>query len=161
MYARHEEYQGAVRAPPAEVFARLDDHVRLSAHMSQRSWKMGWGKMETLLDDQRGHAVGSHIVLRGRVFGIILSLDEVVTARDPPLGKEWKTVGQPRLVVIGPYRMGFELRAANGRASHLRVYIDYEIPERGAARFLGRLFGRSYAQWCVRQMVRDAQAAFA
>lgn len=150
-----------MRAPPAAVFARLDDHARLSAHMSQRSWKMGWGRMETVLDDQRGQAVGSHIVLRGRVFGIRLYLDEVVTARDPPLGKAWETVGQPRLIVIGRYRMGFELRAANGRASHLRVQIHYDIPERGAARISGRLFGRSYARWCVRQMVRDTQQAFA
>ena len=149
-----------MRAPPAEVFARLDDHARLSAHMSRRSWKMGWGKMETLLDDQRGHAVGSHVVLRGRVFAITLYLDEVVTARDPPLGKAWETVGKPRLIVIGPYRMGFELRGANKRSSHLRVYIDYDMPDRGVARFLGRLFGRSYAQWCVRQMVTDAQEAF-
>jgi hypothetical protein len=117
--------------------------------------------METLLDDQRGHAVGSHIVLRGRVFGIILSLDEVVTARDPPHAKAWETVGHPRLMVIGPYRMGFELRAANVQASHLRVYIDYDIPDRGVARLLCRLFGRSYAQWCVGKMVRDAQEAFA
>ena len=161
MYALHEEYQSTVAAPPAEVFARLDDHARLSSHMSQRSWKMGWGKMETVLDDQRGQSVGSHIVLRGRVFGISLHLDEVVIARDAPLGKAWETVGEPRLIVIGQYRMGFELRAANGRSSHLRVHIDYNIPDRGVSRILGRLFGRTYAQWCVRQMVRDAEQAFA
>ena len=160
MYARHEEYHGTVGAPPAEVFARLDDHARLSAHMRQRSWKMGWGKMETLLDDQRGQSVGSHIVLRGRVFGIGLYLDEVVTARDPPLGKAWETVGEPRLIVIGPYRMGFELHAANGRSSHLRVHIDYDIPHRGMGRFLGSLCGHAYARWCVSQMVKDARRAF-
>jgi hypothetical protein len=116
--------------------------------------------METLLDDQRGQSVGSHIALRGRVFGISLYLDEAVTARKPPLEKTWETVGQPKLVVIGPYRMGFELRAANGRSSYLRVSIDYDIPDRGMGRFLGSLFGHAYARWCVSQMVKDARRAF-
>ena len=160
-YTRHAEFSGTVRASPEQVFARLDDQTRLSAHMSKRSWKMGWGKMETLLDDQHGRAVGSHIILRGRVFGIPLYLDEVVTMREPPLRKQWATVGTPRLIVIGPYTMGFAINDAVSGRSHLRVDIAYDLPTKGVARFLGRLFGRSYAKWCTRQMVDDARRAFA
>ena len=160
-YARHEEYSGTIQATPQQVFARLDDQTRLSAHMSKRSWKMGWGKMETLVDDQRGQAVGSHIILRGRVFGIPVYLDEVVTTREPPLRKQWATVSEPRLIVIGSYRMGFAIHDAASGQSHLRVDIDYDLPAKGVARFLGRLFGRSYAKWCTRQMVEDAQHSFA
>jgi hypothetical protein len=87
MYTRHEESSAAIHASPEQIFARLDDQTRLSAHMSNRSWKMGWGKMETVLDAEHGQALGSHIVLRGRVFGIRLYLDEIVTLRDPPLRK--------------------------------------------------------------------------
>jgi hypothetical protein len=39
--------------------------------------------------------------------------------------------------------------------------IDYDLPTRGLSRILGRLFGRMYAKWCTRQMVRDAERAFA
>ena len=88
MYTRHEESSAAIHASPEQIFARLDDQTKLSAHMSKRSWKMGWGKMDILLDDRRGREVGSHIVLHGRVFGIPLFLDEVVTLREPPLRKE-------------------------------------------------------------------------
>jgi len=127
--------------------------------MSKRSWKMGWGKMAAEPDAHRGKVVGSYIVLRGRVFGIGVYLDEVVTERDPPRRKTWRTVGEPRLLVIGAYEMGFELaQARNG--VRLRVAIDYERPTRGIQRFLGRLFGRMYAKWCTRQMVQDAQKAF-
>src|SRR5690349_17260359 len=59
MFARHEEYVGDVRASPTDLFSALDDQFRLSAHMSKRSWKMGWGKMDIVLDAQGGHAVGS------------------------------------------------------------------------------------------------------
>jgi hypothetical protein len=159
MYLRHEACEGKLKASPEQLFELLDDQTRLSAHMTKRSWKMGWGKTDILLDEKRGKAVGSHIVLRGRVFGIPIYLDEVVTLRDPPRRKNWETVGQPRLLVIGPYRMGFTITSAGGDAS-LRVEIDYQVPQAGFSRLLGRFFGASYAKWCTKQMVRDAQRAF-
>jgi len=160
MYSRHEEYSAPINAPAERVFDRLDDQTRLTEHMSTRSWKMGWGKMDTMLDAQQGRAVGSHIVIRGRVFGVRLHLDEVVTTRERPVTKTWETVGEPRLLVIGSYRMGFTL-IPNGTTSELHVAIDYELPAKGMSRLLGRLFGRSYAKWCTRQMVRDARHSFA
>ena len=108
-YPRHEEYSARIAASAERVFDRLDDQTRLSKHMSKRSWQMGWGRMETVLDAQHGRSVGAHIVVRGRVFGIRLYLDEVVTMRDAPLRKTWETVGEPRLLVIGRYRMGFDV----------------------------------------------------
>ena len=160
MFARHEEFRGAVKATPAAAFERLDDPTRLASHMSKRSWKMGWGKMDFTFDEGRGKAVGSHIRLSGRILGITLSLDEIVTDRRPPERKTWETRGEPRLLVIGPYRMGFEVEPA-AHGAGLRVTIDYDLPTHGIGRVLGRLFGRWYAQWCTRQMVRDAQRALA
>ena len=159
MYSRHEEHSASINASAERVFEQLDDQTRLTEHMGKRSWKMGWGRMETVVDAQQGRSVGSHIVLRGRVFGLRLYLDEVVTRREPPLTKTRETVGEPRLLVIGPYRMGFDLMP-NGTTAQLRVAIDYELPTKGITRVLGRLFGRSYANWCTRQMVRDAQNIF-
>lgn len=161
MYDRHEEFTGIVEAPTERVFEHLDDQTRLSAHMSKRSWKMGWGRMETILDDGRGQAIGSSIALRGRVFGIKLSLDEVVVSREPPRVKSWETIGEPRLLVIGQYRMGFTLEKQDAQRSQLRVEIDYGLPSRGVPFVLGLLFGRAYAKWCTRQMVVDAQGVFA
>ena len=160
MYSRHEEHSAPINASAEQVFDLLDDQTRLTEHMSKRSWKLGWGRMDTVLDVHRGRSVGSHIVLRGRVFGIRLHLDEVVTLREPPLTKAWETVGEPRLLVIGPYHMGFDL-TPNGMNAGLRVAIDYELPRKGISWLLGRLLGRTYAKWCTRRMVRDAQHSFA
>jgi hypothetical protein len=159
MYARHKEYSATVTASAEALFAHLDDQTRLSAHMSKRSWKMGWGRMETVLDAQHGQSIGSHIVLRGRVFGIRLYLDEIVTMREPPLRKYWEAVGEPRLLVVGPYRMGFDV-TPNREHSRLCVSIDYDLPTRGVARWLGKALGNWYAQWCTRQMVQDARQTF-
>lgn len=79
--------------------------------------------MEIALDENRGKSIGSHIRLAGRILGIPLAVEEVVTERNPPCSKLWKTVGSPRLLVIGSYRMGFEI-TSKGNASLLRVVID-------------------------------------
>lgn len=116
--------------------------------------------MKIDLDDGRGQEVGSRIRLAGKVFGIELSAEEVVTERHPPLRKKWETIGPPRLLVVGHYRMGFELIPRSDR-SMLRVYIEYELPSGPVAGWLGRLFGGYYARWCTRRMVYDAVKHFA
>ena len=116
--------------------------------------------MTTELDEGRGRQVGSRIRLAGRVFGVELSVEEIVTERSPPLRKVWETIGTPRLLVIGHYRMGFEL-AAQGSSSMLRVFIDYALPQRAPVWWLGRLLGRQYARWCTQRMVEDAAKHFA
>ena len=105
-YPFHAESQSRIRATAERVFAHLDDHERLAAHMSQRSWRMGWGRMELQLDERAGRAIGSRIRLDGRVFGVRLGLEEIVTEYEPPARKVWETVGAPRLLVIGPYPDG-------------------------------------------------------
>ena len=160
MLPYHYESGGIVHSPMEVVFARIDDHTRLSSHMSESSWKMGGGRMRVEVDEGRGQQVGSRIRLAGAVLGIALAVEEVVTERNPPSRKVWETIGSPRLLVIGHYRMGFEL-SPRGTESGLRVFIDYALPDGAAARWLGRLFGKYYARWCTQQMVDDAVKHFA
>lgn len=154
------ESTGVVHAPMDQVFAHLDDHTQLSAHMGESSWKLGGGRMGVQLDEGRGQVPGSRIQLSGRVFGLQLSVDEVVTEHDPPRRKVWETIGTPTLLVIGQYRMGFEL-SRQGEDSLLRVSIDYALPVAAPARWLGRGFARYYARWCTQKMVDDAARHFA
>jgi Polyketide cyclase / dehydrase and lipid transport len=156
----HFEFSAPIPAPAEQVFAYVDDHTRLSSHMNRSSWWMGGGRMEIELDDGRGQRVGSRIRLKGHIFGFDLSVEEAVTERNPPRRKVWETVGTPRLLVIGHYRMGFEI-SPEERASILRVFIHYELPDNKPARWLGYLFGRQYAKWCTNQMVEDTSSHFA
>ena len=110
MFSDHFETSAFVAAPPDIVFAYADDPARLSSHMSESLWMMGGGRMEIELDAGRGQSVGSRIRLSGRVLGLELSLEEIVIERVPPQRKVWETTGSPKLLVIGQYRMGFELR---------------------------------------------------
>jgi hypothetical protein len=160
LFSNHFEASALVAAPPDRLFAYADDPARLSSHMSKSSWMMGGGRMQTEIDAGRGQTVGSRIRLSGRVFGVALSVQEIVIERVPPQRKAWETTGAPRLLVIGRYRMGFEI-ASQENGSLLRVYIDYALPDRAPARWLGFLLGRYYARWCTHRMVSDAVKRFA
>ena len=105
-------------------------------------------------DTDGGRVVGSHIRLISRMLGIPLYVECKVVERDPPRLKAWETVGEPRLLVIGPYRMSVGIdRRADG--SHVTIAIDYALPAKVPSRWLGRLLGPMYARWCVRKMVSD------
>lgn len=159
-YPFHHEARGAVAAAPAVLFEHLDDPLRLSSHMQERSMAMMGTSMRMETDARDGRALGSVIRMSGRVLGIPIGLEEVVTDRDPPRLKAWEIVGEPRLLVIGRYRMGFGIEAAGG-GSQLTVFIDYELPASSRGRLLGRWFGPRYARWCCERMLADAQAAMA
>jgi hypothetical protein len=152
--------EGVVPAANDQVFAHLDDHARLAAHMQSSSWMLGGGRMAVGFDGGRGQVIGSRITMAGRAFGVNLSLEEIVTEREPPSHKAWETRGTPRLLVIGRYRMGFDLAPVQG-GSALRVFVEYALPASGAGRWLGRLFGAVYARWCTRRMLDDAIRHFA
>jgi hypothetical protein len=159
-YSLHHISEVHVDTDASTLFAFVDDHRRLASHMEKSSWMMAGASMRVETDALKGQSVGSVIRAAGRVFGVNLMVEEVVTERVAPLRKTWETRGEPRLLVVGAYRMGFTI-SPEGTRSRLTVFIDYELPSRGFARGLAALFGRSYAAWCTRRMANDAANAFA
>lgn len=156
---RHEESVVEVNADARRLFEYLDDHRNLSAHMDRSSWMMAGSRMDIDLDATGGRAVGSHIRLSGRVLGVPLSVDEAVIERTPPQRTVWKTLGTPKLVVIGPYQMGFEVVPV-GAHSSLRVFIDYVLSAARWFRWLRLKLSVWYARWCTRRMASDAALHF-
>lgn len=156
---RHYESRASVPASADQVFAYADDQARLSSHMSDRSSKMGGGSMHVDPDEGLGQCVGSHIRMTGRAFGIELSVEEVVSERVPPMRKAWVTIGKPNLLVIGHYRMGFDVSPQENNAEFC-VFIDYALPEGLVTRWLGYALADYYAKWCTRQMTQGVLSHF-
>lgn len=159
-FPRYAEAAALLSTTPLRLFGFLDDHNNLSAHMNEPSPMMLGSRMELHVDEGMARSVGSKFGFKGAILGIPLWVDEVVSEREPPTRKVWETLGEPRLWVIGGYRMGFEITPRVSGA-HLRVYIEYALPERGLPRLLGAVFGGFYASWCTRRMVEDAKRHFA
>lgn len=158
-YAHADEASVEVRAPPERLFDHLDDQARLGTHMEKPSMMMMGGRMTYEFDEAKGRAVGSVIKMGGSLLGIRLFVEEVVTERDPPRRKVWETRGRPRIVIIGAYRMGFEI-TSSARHSNLRVFIEYDHPRSPIGRLLGRAIAPMYARWCVKHMADDARLHF-
>jgi len=155
----HDESIALAQAPVDRVFAYLDDPKSLAAHMGESSMMMMGSRMSIDVDADGGRVVGSKVRMDGRMMGIPLSLEEVITERQLPTRKVWETIGAPTLLIIAYYRMGFEL-TRKGDASQVRVFIDYSLPALAPASWLGRLLGGVYARWCTKQMADDAGRHF-
>ena len=158
-YSYHEDASTLVNTHAARLFEYLDDQRHLSAHMSKSSWMMLGSRMTIVTDAGGGRGVGSRLTLTGSVLGIPLGVAGVVTRHEPPRYKAWETVGSPRLLVIGAYRTALEITPVDA-TSRVRVSIDYDLPDRGISRWLGKLLGRWYARWCVDRMVGDVAEHF-
>ena len=159
-YAQHDEVSVEVDAEPAVLFDYLDDHERLAAHMNKPSMMMMGGRMFYEFDTARGRTVGSVIRMGGSFLWITLFVEEVITEHTRPQRKTWETRGAPHLIIIGGYRMGFEIEQEHG-VSRLRVLVDYDLPRSLIGRILGTFLAPVYARWCVERMAKDAKHAFA
>jgi hypothetical protein len=154
MYRHHFESRARVNAKPAE----LDDQERLSAHMMKSSMMMAGSTMRFEFDAATGRQVGLRMRMFGRAMGLSLDVTEAVTRREPSRLKVWETLGEPRLLVVGRYQMGFVIEPEADK-SRLTVFIDYDLPL-WPWRWAGLLLGGFYARWCTRRMAEDAAATF-
>lgn len=155
----HNEKSIEVNVGANELFNFADDHNNFASHMNQSSMMMGGGNMKTEIDAQGGKAVGSHIKMYGSAFGINIFLDEVITIHEPPHHKEWQTVGDLKILVIGHYKLGFYIEPI-AEGSKFTVYMDYEQPKSLGSKLLYFFFSRVYANWCVMQMINGVKNHF-
>jgi polyketide cyclase/dehydrase/lipid transport protein len=158
-FASHYEAQATVNAPADLLFDYLDDFEQVGAHMTRSSWMMAGSKMRYEFDDGKGRRLGARVRLLGSFLGLNLEIDERVIDRVPAHSKAWQTVGNPRMLILAKYRMGFSLRSLPD-GCRLTAFIDYALPERGIGRLVGALAGGVYARWCVRNVLQQALAHF-
>lgn len=155
-YDRHYEEDVFVPAEVQDVFDYVDDHAKYYSHVIEFA-RILRGRMALETDDGHGRSVGSHIRLSGRVFGRALSLEEVVTRREPPRSKVWETVGVPRFLIVGRYRYSVDIEP-QGTGCLLSVSFDFTPPEDSGR--LRLFLSRRYARTCAREMTRITRAHF-
>ncbi len=158
VYSFSKDAETSVPAPPEGVFAVLDDPLRLGRHMAKPSAMMLGGSMRYGLGPDQGRAVGSVIRMDGSVLGVSLSIVERVVERVPPRRKVWETVEEPRLLLFGRYRLGFDV-LPEGAGSRVRAFIDYDLPQAALGRALGSFGAHAYARWCLERIMIEARAA--
>jgi hypothetical protein len=147
-----------IRAPAEAVFAHVDDIRNLGWHMTSRSSMAMMGsrlRLDVLSDQPTGLAATYRY--SGTVMGLSIDFSESVTKYVPPREKVWRTIGEPRLVIIASYEMRVAVEPLSPSSSRLTISIVYELPRSGFWRIVGLVLARSYSRWCLRRMCRDTK----
>jgi len=155
----HFEQSVNLAAPPGVVFDYADDFAHFGEHMMRSSWMMAGSRMRHEFDGAGGKAIGAKVRLVGSILGAPLEIEEYVIERIAPLSKAWETAGNPRMLILSAYRMGFEI-TPQATGCRLRVFIDYAFPPKGDGLWAGRIAGGWYARWCVRSIAVGAVKRF-
>ena len=148
----------AIRTPAESDFAHVDDIRNLGWHMTKRSSMALMGsrlRLEMLSDQATG--LGATYCYSGTMTGLSFNFSESVTKYLPPREKVWRTIGEPRLLIIASYETRVAVEPLSPASSRLTISIVYELPRSGFWRIVGLVLARSYSRWCLRRMCRDTK----
>jgi len=126
--------------------------------MSRPSLAMLGGALRLERLSAQTTGVGATYRSWGRVLGLPIDFTTAVTEWLPAREKTWRTVGKPRLTVLGDFQMRVSLASHDG-GTNVVMAIDYNLPTRGIGRLLAAVFAAPYVRWCLRRMVRDVRSA--
>ncbi len=154
--SRHLDEILEINASPERVFRYLDNMQSVGEHMMKSSMPLMGGKLKLERLSSNPTGVSATYRYRGRVLFLPIDFSETVIEWVETKRKIWKTIGTPKLIILGNYEMGFELeQTQEGTKAHL--WIDYEIPRPWFGRILGMLLADWYSRWCLRMMGSGAK----
>ena len=149
-----------IAAPAAAVFAHVDDMKNIGGHMTDRSSMAMMGSKLTLeIVSPRATGVGATYRYHGTMMGLRLDFSESVTRYVPGREKTWRTIGEPRLLILGGYEMRVLVEPRPPSSSRLTISITYDLPRAPGWRLVAMLVAGWYSRWCVGRMCSDAQKA--
>lgn len=141
----------------AQVFAYIDDIHNTGWHMEKSSMPMMGSKMtvETISEQKSG--LGATYRWTGKVMGLRIDFTETITRWVKNKERVWQTIGDPQIIIMGNYVMGFFLKPIL-ESTQLTFEIDYELPKPLFWSLVGRLLSPWYSRWCLSNMCNDAKA---
>ena len=141
---------------PEKVFAQMDDFSKTGMHMSESSMMMMGSKLKLEQLSPNPAGVDAKYHWYGRMMGMTIDFNEIVTKWQPPKLKEWETVGKAKIIIMSWYRMWFEITPAeNGTIAKLS--ISYLPPTPWFYKILSFFFAKLYCNWCLNNMLNDTR----
>ena len=154
----HLSQQTLIRANPDLVFAYLDDIHNAGWHMEKSSMPLMGSKMTVEILSKQKSGLGATYHWTGRVLGMPLDFSETVVKYVPNKERIWKTIGEPKIIIMSAYQMRFFIRPS-AEGTVLTLGIDYDLPRPLFWNLIGRLLAGWYSRWCLTSMDNDARAA--
>ena len=143
-----------IGASAERVFAYVDDIRNLARHMSESpSMPMMGSKLTLEIVTTEPTGVGAIYRYSGQMLGLVLDFSEAVTTYVAGREKIWRTIGNPKLLIMRGYEMRVLVGPATPTTSNLTISIDSELPASGFWRLAGWLLADVYSRWCLKGMV--------
>lgn len=145
-----------IHSTPEKIFAQMDDFSKTGMHMSESSMMMMGSKLKLEQLSTNPSGVGARYRWYGKMMGLTIDFTEAVTKWQPPLFKEWETVGDVKLIIMNWYKMWFEIIPAENGAT-VRLSISYLPPKQWFYLILSLLFAKWYCNWCINNMLNHTK----
>ena len=120
--------------------------------MSENSMMMMGSKLtlEHLSGPERG--VGAIFRWLGKIMGMEIDITERITTWIENREKVWETIGQPKIILLGWYRMILKTSAVK-EGTLTSLQIDFTPPSGFFYKILYFLFSGWYCNWCLNNML--------
>lgn len=134
----------------------MDDLSKTGMHMSENSIMMMGSKL--VLEQMPGPSkgVGATFHWNGKVMGMPVDIIETVTKWVENKEKVWETIGSPKIIILGWYRMRLKTASAN-EGTNTSLQIEYTEPKGWFYKILSFLFAGWYGRWCLNNMLYDTK----
>lgn len=134
----------------------MDNLSNTGMHMMKSSVMMMGSKLvlEQLSSNSTGIAAKYHWY--GKMLGMTMDFNEIVTKWQPPSLKEWETVGEAKIIIMSWYRMRFDITPSEKGAIAI-LSISYLPPKEWYYKVLSFLFANWYCNWCLKNMLNDSK----
>jgi hypothetical protein len=150
----HLSRTALIGASSERAFAYVDDIRNLARHMSEsRSMPMMGSKLTLEIVTPAPTGVGATYRYSGRMLGLVLDFSETVTTYVAGREKIWRTIGNPKLLIMRGFEMRVLVEPVTSATSNLTISIDYELPVSGFWQAAGWLLADVYSRWCLTGMV--------
>jgi len=146
----------SIQAPPEKVFAFMDDLSKTGMHMSQSSMMMMGSKLTLEQLEGPSKGVGATFHWSGKVMGMPIDITETVTKWIENKEKVWETIGSPKIIILGWYRMILKIESVK-KGTLTSLEIEYTKPNGWFYKIMSFLFSGWYSRWCLNNMLNDTK----
>ena len=147
-----------IKSSPEKVFAYADDIHNTGWHMSKSSMPMMGSKLKLEILSKNPTGEGAVYRWSGKVMGLTIDFSEIVTKWVKNKERVWKTIGQPKIIIISNYEMWF-FTDPSEKNTKLTFGISYDLPKDIFGFILGFLLADWYSKWCLNNMCQGAKDA--
>ena len=145
-----------INSTPDRVFEYMDNLGNTGMHMMESSAMMMGSKLYLEQISEKATGLQSKFHWYGKMMGLKMDFTVVVTKWTPPKEKEWETIGEAKMIILGWYKMRL-LLSPSREGTLTELSISYTYPQNVFGKILAFFLSRWYGNWCLKNLLNDSK----